>query len=152
MKAVMSGMNDPLGDLKAMRDRMADLLAETQRAIVDVREPVERVAWRPHSDTFETDEGLVVVVEIPGVERSSVALEVDGNHMTLRGERATPAGLDPGRVLRQERAYGSFARVFELPAGIDVAAIKAEQRNGVLTIRLPRVDASSGPKIQITVD
>lgn len=152
MKAVMSGMNDPLEDLKAMRDRMADLLAETQRAVIDVREPVERTVWRPGSDTFEVDDGLVVVVEIPGVDRAAVTLEVEGGRMTVRGERPAPVGLDPGRVLRQERAYGQFARVFDLPADVDVARIAAEQRNGVLTIRLPRIERATGSRIQITVE
>lgn len=92
----MSGMNDPLEDLKAMRSRMADLLAETQRAVINIREPVERTVWRPGSDTFEVDDGLVVVVEIPGVDRAAVTLEVEGGRMTVRGERPAPAGLNPG--------------------------------------------------------
>ncbi len=152
MKAVMSGMNDPLEDLKAMRDRMADLLAETQRAVIDVREPEERSVWRPVSDTFEVDNGLVVVVEIPGVDRSAVTLEVEDGRMTVRGERPAPSGLDPSRVLRQERAYGQFARVFDLPADVDVSRISAEQRNGVLTIRLPRIERETGSRIQIIVE
>lgn len=134
-----------------MRDRMADLLAETQRAVVDVRESADVATWRPNSDTYEAGDALVVVVEIPGIDRNDVSLEVEGSRMTVRGERTAPSGLDPARIVRQERVYGPFERVFDLPTDVDVERITAEQRNGVLMVRLPRIDRGKGPRIQIKV-
>lgn len=144
-------MNDPLEDLKAMRDRMADLLAATQHTVLEGREPAEHAAWRPASDTFEVDDGLVVTLEIPGVDRAAVSLEVEGGRMTVRGERQAPPGLEATRIARQECVYGPFVRVFDLPTDVESSQISAEQRNGVLMIRLPRIDRGNGPRIQIKV-
>lgn len=144
-------MNDPLEDLKAMGERMADLLAQTKRTVLEAQEPAEPSPWRPSSDTFEVDDGLVVTLEIPGIDRSDVSLEVEGGRMTVRGERTAPPGLEADRIARQECVYGPFVRVFDLPTDIDSARITAEQRNGVLMIRLPRIERGAGPRIQIKV-
>lgn len=148
----MPGSGNPLDDLKAMRERMARLLSETQRSVADLHESMDASAWRPDADVFEADGEVVILVDVAGVDRTSLSLEVDGNRMSLRGERRPPAGLDPARVVRQERRYGRFVRIFDVPLNVDVARIAAEQRNGVLSIRLPRPEASSGRPIQIVVE
>jgi HSP20 family protein len=148
----MSDWETSLRDLKVMQERMNALFEESLRGATPEREEVEDAVWAPSADAFETDDEIVVLVDVPGVSRDAMRVEVDGNHLLVRGERHIPEGLDRGDARRVERAYGAFSRGFELPAAVDETRISAEHRDGVLAVRLPKRESPRGRQFQIPVE
>jgi HSP20 family protein len=148
----MSDRESSLRDLKLMQERMNALLEESFKgAAVRIDERVD-ATWAPVSDAFETDREIVLLVDVPGVARGDVTVEIDGGTLVVRGERHVPEGLAEVETRRLERAYGPFSRSFDLPPAVDEARIKAEHRDGVLAVRLPKRESSKGRTFQIEVE
>lgn len=102
----------------------------------------------PPVDIFETDEGLVVVADLPGVNKDGVSIDVADDVLTIRG---TPGNGLQGEPLRHEFALRPFFRQFQLSDSVDQEKIRAEMRHGVLTIHLPKVAAKQPRKIAVSV-
>ena len=92
--------------------------------------------WEPSVDLVETDRDFVALVELPGLNRESVDLELDGSRLILSGQRVVEGG---GQFQLMERSHGPFRRVFELGQMADRQGISAKFRAGVLTIRIPKI-------------
>jgi HSP20 family protein len=93
------------------------------------------------SEVVDTDDALVVRVEVPGMEKEDCEITVVENTLYLRGEKRFEREAVEGRYSVMERAYGSFERAIPLPANVDMENADASFRNGVLTIRLPKTEA-----------
>ena len=101
-------------------------------------EEVTANAWVPAVDIYETDgHDLVIKAELPDVVREDIAVTVEHNTLTIRGERKLPSEVKEGQYRRVERHYGAFSRSFTLPNTVDAAKVSAEYRNGVLSVKLP---------------
>src|SRR4051812_21391109 len=108
----------------------------------------ESGTWTPVLDLYETPDEIGLVVDLPGVEPSAIELTVADRTLTLRGEKLADAhSRGQGRTL--ERTFGPFSRQVELPEAVDVDRVEAESRLGVLTIRLPKVEAARTRSIPI---
>jgi HSP20 family protein len=105
--------------------------------------------WAPAVDILETDREMVIKAELPGVEGKDVAVSLDNNILTLKGERRTEKEISKENYHRMERAYGSFHRSFAIPAFVDAENVRAEFRNGLLTITLPKKDSAKGRSIEV---
>jgi len=95
-------------------------------------------SWQPRCDMLETDEAIVVDVELPGVKRDDVRLEVERDVLHIAGERRAMAQRQARNYHYLEQQYGRFERQLRLPRTVDRAAIRAEFENGVLSITLPK--------------
>ena len=95
--------------------------------------------WTPAVDIAEEAKSFAIVVEIPGVKADQIKVQVDGNRLTIAGEKKAEADATTDRVLRCERRYGSFFRAFVLPETVDTAGIQATAKDGVLRVTLPKV-------------
>ncbi len=105
-------------------------------------------AWTPAVDLYETPEEIGILIDLPGVDPELVELAVAGRSLTLRGEKPRDAVPEPqGRTL--ERPHGPFLREVELPGEVDIDAVRAEARHGVITIHLPKVAAARTRTIPI---
>lgn len=91
--------------------------------------------FSPDVDVIETEAAWLVVIEVPGVARESIQVDLDGSKLVVRGEK--PA-RGPGRARVAERATGPFERTFLVPFQVDQTAIRARLELGQLTITLPR--------------
>lgn len=141
-----------LRELKSMQERMNELLDESLKgAPVRVEEAVEP-SWAPAADAFETEREIVLFIDVPGVERGELRVDVDGRSLVVRGERRLPEGCADVESRRVERAYGAFTRTFDLPLAVDEAAIRAEHRDGVLTLHLPKREPPRGPSFQVEIE
>ena len=101
-------------------------------------------------DVKETEGGYTVQAEVPGVPKEDIHVSVEGNVVSLRAEvRQLDQKTEGEKVLRSERYYGSVARSFQLPADIDAAQAKAKYDNGVLTLTLPKKQASNAQRLHI---
>lgn len=94
--------------------------------------------FRPLADVVETEDDVLILVELPGLEREDVSLEVHGSELAVFGERKPPVDLAGVTFQSMERSYGCFSRRFSLPMEIDPAAVEAKMRSGLLHILVPK--------------
>jgi HSP20 family protein len=107
--------------------------------------------WAPRADIYETEGELVVKVDLPDVNEKDLDIRVENNILTIRGERKFEEKVSQDNYLRVERAYGSFSRSFALANTVNTEAIKAEYRNGVLTVRVPKREEAKPKQIKVSV-
>jgi len=108
--------------------------------------------WSPLVDVFEDSEGITLKVELPEVDANDVDIQVEGNALTLRGERKLENADKQEGYHRVERAYGSFARRFTLPTTVETGNVTAQSRDGVLRIFLPKKAETKPRQIKVQVD
>jgi len=137
---------DPFRDLIALEDGMNCLFSGVQaHGSVDT----SAGEWSPTVDIYEEGHNLLLQAELPGVNKDDVEVQVEGNVLTLRGERRQEKDNKENQYHRVERTYGTFKRSFTLPAGIDRDKIRAEYRDGVLRLTLPRAEEAKPKNIKV---
>jgi len=126
-----------LADLKDELERARLVAAHEGRAPSGVSE--KAYFWAPAADVLETRDAFVITVELPGVEREEVVVEVKTRTLWVYGERPVVKVREGEGVYHSlERAYGPFARRFTLPKGVDRARVRAVFKNGVLSITVSK--------------
>lgn len=114
-------------------------------------EPAAR-PWSPSVDIYETDHELVVKADLPDVDPKNVGIQLENGTLTLKGERKFEQEKNGQRGFhRIERSYGAFVRAFSLPDTVDGEKVKADYKNGVLTITLPKKEVAKPKTINIEV-
>ena len=108
--------------------------------------------WAPAVDIYETEHGLVVKADLPDVKPEDLDIRVENNILTIRGERKFEKKVNETNYLRVERAYGSFSRSFSLANTVNSEAIKAEYKNGVLTLTIPKREEAKPKQIKVNVE
>ncbi|HVA71536.1 MAG TPA: Hsp20/alpha crystallin family protein [Candidatus Limnocylindrales bacterium] len=108
-------------------------------------------AWAPAVDVYETENELVIKADLPEINDKDLDIRVENNMMTIHGERKFEQHVKEDSYLRMERAYGSFSRSFSLPNSVNTEAIKADYKNGVLTVTLPKRAESKPKQVKINV-
>ena len=93
--------------------------------------------WSPKIDVFERDNRMVTRVDLPGMKKEDVSVEVTDGHLALSGERKHESEEKKDNVLRTEREYGRFYRMVPLPAGVKLDEVKASFSDGVLEVSVP---------------
>jgi HSP20 family protein len=135
------------GDMTRSDDPFALIQREIGRVVEDAfrgapmgpfRGGAAAAAWAPSLDVRETPQGLEVSAELPGVKEEDIALSLEGEVLTLRGEKKEEKSTEERGVHIQERSYGGFQRSLRLPFAPDPARVSAEFDKGVLRVTLPR--------------
>jgi HSP20 family protein len=108
--------------------------------------------WMPPVDVLEERDTIRLVAELPGVKPEDVKISLEGNVLTLQGEKHQEEEHEGGKAYRYERTYGMFERSFTLPATIDGNKIVAKFDSGLLTILLPKVEAAKPRQIEVKVE
>jgi HSP20 family protein len=107
--------------------------------------------WAPLADVYETKDDVVVTFELPGIREKEVAVSITGDVLTVKGERKLDRDLMDEGYYRLERIYGKFERSVPLPIPVQADKVKAVYRDGVLEIRLPKVEAVKPKEIKIDI-
>jgi HSP20 family protein len=107
--------------------------------------------WAPAVDIYEGENELVVKADLPDVKPEDLDIRVENNILTIRGERKFEKKTDEKNYLRVERAYGSFARSFSLANTVNTEAIKADYKDGVLTLNIPKREEAKPKQIKVNV-
>jgi len=94
--------------------------------------------WIPAVDVLEKDNNLILRADLPGLSEKQIDLKLEGNTLTLKGERQMEKEDKKNNYHRVESFYGSFTRSFSLPETVDLEKISADYKNGVLTITIPQ--------------
>jgi HSP20 family protein len=105
--------------------------------------------WAPKLDVSETKEAVLVKAELPGVEPNEISLSLQGDLLTLKGEKSQEKEEKDEQFHRIERSYGAFLRAVRLPATVDASKVTAGFKNGVLTVTLPKSATAKGTTIPI---
>ncbi len=106
-------------------------------------------SWVPSVDVWETDEDVVYAFDLPGIPEEKIAVEVEEGALTVTGERERSHEIESDRFYHRERRFGSFVRTIALPQGVKDDAIKADYRDGVLEIHVPKPELPKPRRIQI---
>jgi len=106
-------------------------------------------SWIPAADIYESDNDLVVNLDLPGVDPKAVDVRVENNVLSIRGERQFDEKQNKESFHRVERSYGPFARSFTLSTSVDPEKIRADFKAGVLSITLPKAEVAKPRRIQI---
>jgi HSP20 family protein len=109
-------------------------------------------AWIPNADILETDDSLLVKVELPGVEASNLSLSVHGGNVMIQGEKRRAEIDAESEFHAAERVYGRFRRVIQLGVPVNTRQAKAVLNNGLLRISFPKVPNRRGEEVAIEVE
>ena len=112
------------------------------------------IGWFPAVEISESDNELTMTAELPGLDRNDVKIDLDGNMLTLRGEKREEK-IEEGKEKEyhiEERTYGAFQRSFTLPLTVDSEKITADFDKGVLTVRLPKSQTPTPRGREITIN
>ncbi len=103
------------------------------------------------ADLYETDEALVLEMAVPGLSPEDLEVSLEGNKLTVRGQVRPQEGAVPRRYYLQELAHGAFVRTFALPVEVSAEEAKAEFKNGILRLTMPKVAEARARRIPIQV-
>jgi HSP20 family protein len=146
----MSQQWNPLQDLMVLQDRMNRLFEDaTQRRnqADGAGDEFERADWTPASDIYETESGYLIAIDLPGIDRNALEIDMDDNRLVVKGTRA----IAESKQHRSERPRGKFLRTYSVPGSVEHAKIAAEYKDGVLQISLPKRTEQKPKKINIKV-
>jgi HSP20 family protein len=137
-----------LGNIRKEMDRLFERLWEPNGFEVTTMAG----DWTPNLEISETPERVVARAEIPGIEPKNIQVTLEGQLLTIRGEKNREKEEKDERFYRMERSYGAFARTIRLPAPVDPARVKARFHNGVLTVEMTKAPVETGNIIPVTVE
>jgi HSP20 family protein len=138
----------PFAELEAFRREVDRLFREF---FGEERTPAAR-GWTPSVDIYETPAEVVVQAELPGVKREDIQIELTDDRLTLRGKKERSQEAENATYQLLERNYGEFERSFVLNVPVDIDKAEASYRDGVLTIRLPKVEPKRAKRIEVKVE
>jgi HSP20 family protein len=129
--------DDPFGLFRQMTSELDRMFEGFGWPSFYARPLVEKATWLPEIEVFEKDNRLVTKVDLPGMKKEDVKVEVTDGHLTISGERKSESEEKKERFYRSERQYGSFYRSVPLPEGAKLEDVKATFSDGVLEVSLP---------------
>ena len=143
---------DPFHNVATLQERINRLFEDSFPHAQGVEDDMAVCAWRPMVDIYEAETGVIIKVDLPGVRKEDVSVEVKDNLLTLRGERKEDAAIPENRYYRRERTCGNFLRAFTLQAPITPDKIRATFKDGVLTVSLPHPEEEVPKQIKVNID
>ena len=105
--------------------------------------------WAPSIDIYEDKDKVTIKAEVPGMKKEDIQITVNGNTLTISGERKHEERKKEGETFREERFFGRFQRSITLPAPVDPNRIQATYKDGVLTIECPKTEEAKPKQIQV---
>jgi len=108
--------------------------------------------WSPAADISETDKEYLVKAELPGIKREDVKVSLEDGVLCIEGERKYEKEDKDEKTHRVERFYGTFSRSFSLPENVDPKSIRAETKDGVLNVHVPKMKIEKPKPVQIKVE
>jgi HSP20 family protein len=133
--------------LKREMDRLFDRFLESPWA-----EMPALGDWTPAIDVSEGKEAITVKAELPGVEPKEIAVSLEGDLLTIKGEKEHKTEEKDERHHRVERSWGAFMRSVRLPAPVDSSKVTATFKDGVVTITLPKTASAKGTTIPVKAE
>lgn len=141
---------DPFRELEDMSERLNRVFSRPTLRNTG-KENLTVADWMPTVDISETESEYLIKAELPEVRKEDVKVMVENGVLTLQGERRQEKEEKGRRFHRVERSYGSFVRSFTLPESVDEGGVKAEYKDGVLALHLPKSEKVKPKAIDVKV-
>ena len=134
---------DPLRDLLALHEQIGQLVG------------TDAPGWTPPVDLYETASEFVLSAELPGLRRDEIEIHAEDTRIVIRGERTAAPGASGHDIPceqfhRIERGHGRFSRAFALPEAVDVDAVTADLKDGILTVTIPKAAGRGTRRVDVT--
>ena len=140
---------DPFRELEDMSDRLNRMFGRPAARPESGKEAMTVADWVPAVDISETDVEYLIKAELPEVKKEDVKVTVQHGVLTIHGERKHEKEEKGKRYHRVERSYGSFTRSFTLPDEVDEAKVRAEFKDGMLHLHLPKSEKAKPKAIDV---
>ena len=140
---------NPFRELEDMERRFGEIFGRSILPSTWRRLPAEQMAWAPNIDVFEKDDKFVIKAEIPGMKEDDIHVSVEGDILTIRGEKKTETEVKEEDYYHCERSYGSFLRSVALPSTVDASKIDADYEDGVLEVTLSKKSEVKPKKVAV---
>ncbi len=138
---------EPLRDLVSLREAMDRLFEESFVRVPGLRKG--ETIFSPEVDMYETDKEVVVKATVPGIKPEDMEITATGDRLVIKGKLEEEKKEEGTTYVIQERRFGEFERVLPLPPTADVDKAEAEFKDGVLTVKIPKIPEVPSKKIQI---
>ncbi len=140
---------DPLSWLSDFRDEIDNYFVNSLAPRKSAGTELWQGDWLPAVDVLEDKEKITVKADLPGLKKDEIDISLNGDILTIKGEKKSEEEVKEKNYYRAERFYGTFQRSIVLPAAVQEGKIKAAYQEGVLQVELPKKKETKGKKIQI---
>ena len=137
------------GGLTSLRDEIDRLFEAPLSKLVRTSQLLS--GWTPALDVFEDKDNLFVKVELPGMKKEQIDISLHDGSLSISGERKGESKHEEAEVYRAERFYGRFQRTVTLPTAVAADKVKAQYKDGILTITLPKTEEAKPKHIEVSV-
>jgi HSP20 family protein len=138
------------GRLTSLRDEI-DRLFESPLAEL-ARSSQLLSGWTPALDIFEDKDNVIVKAELPGMKREEIQVSLHDGSLSISGERKSESKHEDAEVYRAERFVGRFQRTVSLPTPVAADKVKAQYKDGILTVTLPKTEEAKPRQIEVSVN
>jgi len=142
---------DPLVELADVSKHLDRIFRRLPARADSDEEALTLADWTPTVDITETDAAYLIKGEIPGVDKADVNITIENGMITMRGERKQEKEERDKKYHRIERSYGSFMRSFRMPDDADEAGVKAEFKDGMINVTLPKSGKTKAKLINVSI-
>lgn len=140
---------NPWGEMEVLEGRFNRFFNEAFFPAARLDDDSNHFNWNPRVDIYDNDNAIVIKAELPGVDKKDIEVDLKDHVLTLKGERSYENEVKEENYYRKERAFGKFHRAFSLPADLDPDKIKADFKDGVLKIDIPKPEEKKPKKISV---
>jgi HSP20 family protein len=142
---------EPLQELEEIQNRLSSFFGRSPGRRGDGHEDLALADWAPTADISEDENEYVIKAELPELKKEDVKVTVENGVLTISGERKFEKEEKKKKYHRVERAYGRFVRSFALPDNADPSKVKADFKDGMLTVHLPKSEKAKPKQIEVKV-
>jgi HSP20 family protein len=143
---------DPVREMAEIQNRFANLMGRTPVQLRDnSEETLTSSEWEPPVDIVEDEKEYVIKAELPEIPKEDVKVSVENGLLTISGERKFEKEEKNKKYHRVERAYGYFSRSFSLPDAAEADQVKADYKDGVLHVHVPKSERAKAKRIEVKV-
>lgn len=143
---------DPFRNVATLQDRINKLFDDSFPHQDTQDDDLAYCDWRPLVDIYEKNGGVVIRVDLPGVKKENISVEIKETILTIQGERLEECNIQKEHYLRKERCCGHFQRAFNIQYIISPDQIKAKMKEGVLEVEIPKPEEEVTQKIKVNID
>ncbi|RPH52258.1 MAG: Hsp20/alpha crystallin family protein [Desulfobacteraceae bacterium] len=143
---------DPFRGVATLQDRINRIFDDALVRSRDNEDDINLCAWKPAVDIYDNTDSIVIKAELPGVEKKDVSVEIKDNVITLKGERVIDNEVKEDNYYRKERSFGTFQRAFTLPDAVSSDKVRANFKDGVLKIEIPKPEEKKPKQITVNVE
>jgi len=143
---------NPVNEFEDLMNRYNRMFGLTRAGEREGKDLFSRSDWAPAVDIKETDQAFTVEAELPGMSKDDVKVTVHDGVLTIKGERRQEEETEDKKMHRIERFYGSFMRRFTLPENVDENSVKANFKDGLLTLTINKAEPKEPKAIEVNVE